>query len=52
MKRTYNMPTIFVEQVDDIIATSVTNISGNGGISLGGSGHGNVRTPENRNIWE
>jgi len=37
---------------NDVIATSVTTINSNTGIGLGGAGHGTVRTPGNRGIWE
>ena len=36
----------------DVIATSVTTVNSNTGINLGGAGHGTVRTPGNRSIWE
>ncbi len=39
-------------QENDVIATSVTNVNSNTGINLGGAGHGNVRTPGQRGIWD
>ena len=54
MTKKYNSPTLSVIQIleNDVIATSVTNINSNTGIGLGGAGHGTVRAPGNRGIWE
>ena len=50
----YNIPTLCVIQIqgNDMIATSVATINSNSGINLGGPGHGSVRAPGNRSIWE
>ena len=45
------MQVIRINQTD-VIATSVTTVNSNTGINLGGAGHGTVRTPGNRGIWE
>ena len=37
---------------NDVIATSVTTVNSNTGINLGGAGHGTVRSPGQRGIWE
>ena len=37
---------------NDVIATSVTTVNSNNGVNLGGPGHGTVRAPGNRSIWE
>ena len=51
--RKYNSPTLSViETSNDVIATSVTNVNSNTGINLGGAGHGTVRAPGQRGIWE
>ncbi len=50
----YIIPTLSVIQIleNDVIATSVTTINSNTGINLGGAGHGTVRAPGQRGIWE
>ena len=52
--RTYINPDLKVVEINrnDVIATSVTTINGNAGINYGGAGHGTVRTPGNRGIWD
>lgn len=52
--KAYASPDLNVVEINrnDVIATSVTNINSNTGINLGGAGHGTVRTPGNRGIWE
>lgn len=52
--KTYSNPDLKVVEINrnDVIATSVTNINSNTGINLGGAGHGNVRTPGQRGIWD
>ena len=54
MNQAYIIPTLSVIQIHetDIIATSVTTVNSNTGINLGGAGHGTVRAPGNRCIWE
>ena len=49
----YNIPTLCDIQIqgNDMIATSVATVNGNGGVNLVGPGHGTVRAPGNR-IWE
>lgn len=49
----YSIPTLCVIQIqgNDMIATSVVTVNGNGGVNLVGPGHGTVRAPGNR-IWE
>ena len=50
----YSNPDLKVVELghNDVIATSVTNVTSNTGIGLGGAGHGTVRTPGNRGIWD
>ncbi len=52
--KTYSNPDLNVVEINrnDVIATSVTNVNTNANINLGGAGHGTVRTPGNRGIWE
>ena len=54
MKKAYITPDLKVGELghNDVIATSVTTINSNTGINLGGAGHGTVRTPGQRGIWE
>ena len=54
MRITYNSPVMQVIRIHqaDVIATSVTTVNSNTGINLGGAGHGTVRTPGQRGIWE
>ena len=49
----YSIPTLCVIQIqgNDMIATSVATVNGNGVVNLVGPGHGTVRAPGNR-IWE
>ena len=52
--KTYSNPDLKVVEINrnDVIATSVTTVNSNTGINLGGAGHGTVRAPGNRGIWE
>ncbi len=52
--KAYSNPDLKVVKINrnDVIATSVTTINSNTGIGLGGAGHGTVRTPGQRGIWE
>jgi hypothetical protein len=54
MRKAYSNPDLKVVELgrNDVIATSVTTINSNTGIGLGGAGHGTVRTPGQRGIWE
>ena len=54
MRKAYSNPDLKVVELghNDVIATSVTTIDSNTGINLGGAGHGTVRTPGQRGIWE
>ena len=52
--KTYSNPDLKVIQLNrnDVIATSVTTVNSNTNINLTGPGHGTVRAPGNRSIWE
>ena len=54
MRKAYSNPDLKVVELghNDVIATSVATINSNTGIGLGGAGHGTVRTPGQRGIWE
>ena len=56
MAKQYSTPMLHIDSINDtdLITTSATNITGNGDVSLGGSGHGPVRTPSHPNsrIWD
>ena len=50
----YSIPTLSVVHIQetDVIATSITDVNNNVGVTYGGAGNGFARTPGRRSIWD